>query len=275
MGSMTSQSIRAKALLLFLICGVVSGFGQGPASPASVDDRATAVLARAVDRLGGDRYLQVRSQISKGKFSMMKAGALISFQTFLDVIVFPDRERTDFKSQGTKQIQVNTGDTGWVYDGDQELVKVQTENQVAGFKQGIRTSLDNLLRSNWKGDAELTYVGKRAATLGKRNEVVKLTYKDGFAVEFEFSADDGLPQKALYKRTDISGEELKEEDRYAQFIEVNGISFPFVVDRFTNNIHASRINFESIEVNQPIPESIFDKPASPKEARKEVKLGKG
>ena len=207
MGSMTSQSIRAKALLFFLICGVVSGFGQGPASPASVDDRATAVLARAVDRLGGDRYLQVRSQISKGKFSMMKAGALISFQTFLDVIVFPDRERTEFKSQGTKHIQVNTGDTGWVYDGDQELVKVQTENQVAGFKQGIRTSLDNLLRSNWKGDAELTYVGKRAATLGKRNEVVKLTYKDGFAVEFEFSADDGLPHQALYERTDSSGEE--------------------------------------------------------------------
>ena len=268
-----SLSFRIAILPFLLLCNLPAGFAQGADGPAPVDERAAAVISRAISRLGGDRYLQVRSQVSKGKFSVMKAGGLVSFQTFLDVIIYPDRERTEFKSQGTKHIQVNTGDSGWVYDGDQELVKVQAPNQVANFKQGIRTSLDNLLRSNWKSEAELTYVGKRAATLGKRNEVVKLTYKDGFSVEFEFSADDGLPQKALFKRTDISGEELKEEDRYAQFIEVKGIYFPFVVDRYTNNSHASRINFESIEVNQPIPDSIFEKPASPKEARKEIKIG--
>ena len=268
-----SLSTRVLGLVSTLLLISLDGFPQSTQTGPRTDERAEAIIARAIDRLGGNRYLQVRSQISKGKFSVMKAGSLISFQTFLDVIVFPDRERTEFKNQGTKHIQVNTGSTGWVYDGDQELVKIQTGNQVANFKQGIRTSLDNLLRSYWKGDAELTYIGKRAATLGKRNEVVKLTYKDGFSVEFEFSSDEGLPQKALYKRADASGEELKEEDRYAQFIEVNGIYFPFVVDRFTNGSHASRINFESIEVNQSIPEGIFEKPTSPKEARKDIKLG--
>jgi hypothetical protein len=237
------------------------------------DERASAILSRAIARVGGDRYLQVRSQISRGKFSVMKAGALISFQSFLDVIVFPDRERTEFKDQGTKHIQVNTGPTGWVYDGDQELVKIQTPTQIANFRQSMRTSLDNLLRSHWKGQADLTYVGKRAATLGKRNDVLRLNYKDGFSVEFEFASDDALPQKALYTRTDASGEELKEEDRYAQFIDQNGIAFPFVVDRFTNGSHASRINFESIEINQAVPESIFEKPGSPKDARKDIKLG--
>lgn len=264
----TRVLVLVSALLLISLDGSPQSAQTGPQS----DERAVAIIARAIDRLGGNRYLQVRSQISKGKFSVMKAGSLISFQTFLDVIVFPDRERTEFKNQGTKHIQVNTGSTGWVYDGDQELVKIQSADQIANFKQGIRTSLDNLLRSYWKGDAELTYVGKRAATLGKRNDVVKLTYKDGFFGEFEFSADDGLPQKAVYKRTTSSGEELKEEDRYAQFLDVKGIYFPFVVDRFTNGSHASRINFESIEVNQPIPESVFEKPASPKEARKDIKL---
>jgi hypothetical protein len=264
---------RILGWVLLLLVGSATGFAQSAGTASSSDEKATAIISRAIERVGGDRYLQVRSQISRGKFSVMKAGALISFQTFLDVVLFPDRERTEFKNQGTKHIQVNTGSTGWVYDGDQELVKIQTENQVANFKQGIRTSLDNLLRSYWKGAAELTYIGRRPATLGKRNDVVKLTYKDGFSVEFEFATDDGLPQKAVYKRTDTSGEELKEEDRYAQFIETNGISFPFVVDRFTNNAHASRINFESIQVNQSIPETVFEKPFSPKEARKEIKLG--
>ena len=272
MYSQISLNTRISWLVLSVLICSGSALPQALDTVPRPDERAGAIVSRAIERLGGDRYLQVRSQISKGKFSVMKAGALISFQTFLDVIVFPDHERTEFKNQGTKHIQVNTGSNGWVYDGDQELVKIQSADQIANFKQGIRTSLDNLLRSYWKGDAELTYVGKRAATLGKRNDVVKLTYKDGFSVEFEFAADDGLPQKAVYKRTPSSGEELKEEDRYAQFIEVKGIYFPFVVDRFTNGSHASRINFESIEVNQSIPEAIFEKPVSPKEARKDIKL---
>ena len=257
---------------LLLLGFSVAGFSQNSSTIDERDERAVNILARAVERLGGDRYLQIKTQVSKGKYTVMRSGTVISFQSFLDVIVFPDRERTEFKSRGTKHIQVNSGDTGWIYDGDQELVKVQTERQIANFKQAIRTSLDNLLRSQWKGEADLTYVGKRPATLGKRNDVVRLTYKDGFWVEFEFAADDGLPQKAIYKKPTSDGQEVTEEDRYALFVELKGIRFPYVVDRFTDGTHLSRINYESIEVNRSVPPAIFEKPATPKEARKEIKL---
>jgi len=241
------------------------------APPATEAGKAESIVAKAVKLLGGDRYLQIKTQIGRGKFSVIREGTVVSFQTFLDIIAFPDKERTEFKGQGSRTIQVNTGETGWIYDGDQELIKVQTKDQAANFKQGIRTSLDNLLRGYWTNDAELAYIGRRPSTLGKRNDVVKLTYKDGFAVEFEFAVDDGLPQKAIYRRTDADGEEIKEEDRYAQFIEVGGIRSPFIVDRFTNGKPSSRINYESLEFNKTFPESIFAKPATPKDAKKEIK----
>lgn len=270
---MKNLMLRFLPIFVLTLCLYLAGsaFAQAKAED-SKDVKASEILARAVESLGGERYLQVKTQIGKGKFTVLRAGTVVSFQSFLDVIVYPDRERTEFKSSGTKHIQVNTGETGWVYDGDQELVKVQTDRQIANFKQAMRTSLDGLLRSSWKGDADLTYVGRRPATLGKRNEVVRLTYNDGFTVEFEFAVDDGLPQKAIYKRTESDGEEITEEDRYAQFVELKGIKFPFVVDRFTSGTHSSRINYESIEVNQPISDSIFDKPATPKDARKDIKL---
>lgn len=236
------------------------------------DEKAALILVKAVQQLGGERYLQIRTQIGRGKFSVIKDGSVVLFQKFVDVIVFPDKERTDFRGNGSRTVQANTGTTGWVYDGDQELIKIQNAGQIANFKQGIRTSLDNLLRGHWKDEAVLAYVGKRPATLGKRNDVVKLTYKDGFAVEFEFSADSGLPQKAIYKRTNDEGEEIKEEDRYAQFIEIGGITSPFIVDRFTNGKPSSRINYETIEFNKSIPDAIFAKPSSAKEAKKELKL---
>jgi len=89
---------------------------------------------------------------------------------------------------------------------------------------------------------------------------VKLAYDDGFAVEFEFSADNGMPRKAIYK----SGEETTEMDLYEQFISVGGIKTPFVVDRRTNDEHMSRVNYDSVKFNVKVPDSIFEKPADEK-----------
>lgn len=245
---------------------------QSSGKPASGDvAKAEAIIAKAVQNLGGNLYLQIKTQVGKGKFSVIKESMVASFQSFLDVIVFPDKEITEFKGQGSRTVQTNTGDTGWIFDGDQEIIKIQTPSQIENFKQGTRTSLDNLLRGGWKGEAELGYVGRRPSTLGKRNDVIRLTYKDGFEVEFEFAVEDGMPQKAVHKRTNSEGEEIKEEDRYAQFIDVKGIRAPFIIDRFTNGKASSRINFETIEFNKSISDSIFAKPATVKDAKKEIK----
>lgn len=234
-------------------------------------NQAEAVIQKAVQLLGGERYMNVRSQVGQGNFSILKDGVNVSVQTFIDVIVFPDKERTEFKGAGVKSVQTNTGSTGWVFDGDQELIKVQSEKQVANFHRGLRTSLDNLLRGYWKGDAELTYIGRRPGTLGKRNDAVKLTYKDGFVVEFEFTAEEGTPVKAIYKTT--NGEEtVTEEDRYAQFVDTQGITAPYIIDRFTNGKHSSRINFLTIEYNKTIPDSIFVKPTDTKAFKKDLKI---
>jgi hypothetical protein len=245
-------------------------FGQS-ATPAT-DEKAQAVLKKAVGSLGGDKYLQVKTQIGRGKFSVIRDGAVVSFQSFVDVIAFPDKERTEFRGTGIKTVQANSGMTGWTFDDGNQLIKDQNERQVLDFRRGLRTSLDNLLRGYWRNDGVLSYVGKRPATLGKRNDVVRLVYGDGFAVEFEFAADDGLPAKAVYERQNGDGETIKEEDRYAQFIDVDGVKFPFIVDRVSNGKPSSRINYDSVEFNKAVPDAVFAKPTGPKELKKDLKL---
>jgi hypothetical protein len=273
---MNKFSLRIVQPALFLSLSSIFStvaFAQVDTNGVSQNQKAGQIIARAVQILGGDRYLAVKSQVGRGKFSVIKENAVVSFQTFTDAIVFPDRERTEFKGGGTRLVQVNTGDTGWVFDREQDLIKIQNQGQIDNFKRGLRTSLDNLLRRYWKGEAELTYVGRRAATLGKRNDVVRLAYKDGLAVEFEFAVDDGLPQKAIYKQPTAEGEEpVAEEDRYAQFVDVDGVKTPFIIDRFTGGKQSSRINYDSVEFNKDLPDSIFAKPANVKDAKKEVKL---
>jgi hypothetical protein len=261
----TLSLLKTLSLTLCLCLLAIDGAAQDR------DEKAEAVLKKAVQVMGGDNYLKVKTQIGRGKFSLMREGMTGSFQSFVDIIVYPDKERTEFKAFGTKTVQTNTGDAGWIYDGQAQVINVQTEKQVSEFKRGMNANIDNLLREHWRGKADLSYVGRREASLGKRNDVVKLTFNDGFTVEFEFSAE-GYPVKALYKRTNPEGLESKEEDRYAQFVDVLGIKAPFIIDHFSRGVHTSRINYETIEFNKAVPDSIFTKPGSVKDLKKDLKL---
>src|SRR5690348_1006458 len=104
---------KAKLVVFCLLVFCVVQIASAQAKP---DDHAAAIVAKAVQFVGGDRYLQVKSQVGRGKFSTIRDGGVASFQSFTDVIVFPDKERTEFKSGASKTIQTNSGSTGWFFD---------------------------------------------------------------------------------------------------------------------------------------------------------------
>ncbi|HEX8706923.1 MAG TPA: hypothetical protein VF723_01570 [Pyrinomonadaceae bacterium] len=233
-------------------------------SPAA-DEKAEQIIARAIEAMGGSAYLNVRSVIGRGLFTQFRDGETGLPSGFIDYIVFPDKERTEFRVPTGKIIQTNTGDKGWVYDGAAKSVNDMKPAQIEDFKLAMRASVDNLLRGTWRREgAELSYRGRREAGLARRNEAVRLTYPDGFQVEFEFGARDGLPMKVLYKRKNAEGEERAEEDRLAQHVKIDGVIAPFVIDHFVAGSQTSRINYQSVEFNRPIAETLFARPANAK-----------
>ena len=236
-----------------------------PKAAPKVDEKAVAVVNRAVEALGGPAYLGVRTVTSKGYFTEFREGISGIPVTFRDYLVFPDRERTEFKGAGVQFLQVNTGATGWVFEAKKKQLTDVTPEQVESFKTTLRTSIDNLPRGWWRNEgASLTYVGRREAGLARRNEVVRVTYPDGFEAEFEFDAREGLPAKVLYKRPNAEGETVEEEDRYAQFLTIQGVRFPFVIDHYRAGQQSSRVNYDTVELNKPVPDSLFAKPADVK-----------
>lgn len=257
-------------LLLFSVCGLpASVYAQGDDSAKKVaapDPKAEALVARAVEVLGGSNYLNVKTVIGRGFYTTFHDGMSQLPARFLDYIVFPDKERTEFTGAGIKAIQTNVGNTGWMYDGATKTLSDMKESQIADFKRSMRTTLENLLQGWWRKEgASLAYVGRREAGLAKRNETVRLTYPDGYWIEFEFGARDGLPAKMIYKRTKTKPnsdetEETTEEDRLAKPITIDGITAPWVIDHYVNGLQTSRINYESIEYNKPLPDSLFAKP---------------
>jgi hypothetical protein len=261
-------------LVWFSVCTFPSGIcaqGDDAAKKASnPDPKAEAVVARAVEALGGNSYLNVKTVVGRGFYTIFLDGMSQLPARFLDYIAFPDKERTEFTGAGIKAIQTNVGNTGWLYDGATKSLSDMKESQIADFKRSMRTTLENLLQGWWRKEgATLTYIGRREAGLAKRNETVRLTYPDGYWIEYEFGARDGLPAKMIYKRTRTKPnseetEETTEEDRLAKPITIDGITAPWVIDHYVNGVQTSRINYESIEYNKPLSDSLFAKPENAK-----------
>lgn len=248
-------------ILLLLLSLVLS---QAPQS--SADQKSQEIIDRAVEAMGGSKYLNIQTVVGKGFYTSYRDGISQIPAKFLDYISYPDRERTEFTGAGIKTIQTNDGDTGWLFDGAVKKISDQTPAQVENFKAAMRTSVENLLRGWWKKEGgKVTYVGRREAGLAARNEVVRLTYPDGYWIEYEFGARDNLPAKVIYKRTrkdPDSGDqvEVTEEDRVMKFTMIDGINAPWIIDHYIEGKQATRINYDSVQYNQPLADTLFAKP---------------
>ena len=254
-------------MILVLILSLFLAQTPAPAPSPSIDEKSQQIVDRAVEALGGPKYLNVQTVIGKGFFTSYKDGISQIPARFLDYIAYPDSERTEFSGAGIRTIQTNVGDTGWLFDGAVRKISDQTPAQVEEFKRAMKTGLEYLLRGNCKKEgAKVTYVGRREAGVGKRNEAVRVTDPSGSWIEYEFGARDGLPAKIIYKRMrkdPDSGDmvETNEEDQLYKFIEIDGVIAPWVIDHFINGKQSTRINYESVQYNQRFPENLFTKPA--------------
>lgn len=78
--------------------------------------------------------------------------------------------------------------------------------------------------------------------------------------------------KVIYKSKNSEGQEIKKEDRYAQFVEIQGVMTPLVIDHYENDVQVYRVNYKSIVYNKPVPDFVFQKPNNIKDLKKDLKF---
>jgi hypothetical protein len=100
----------------------------------AIDAKAEQILRRAVEALGGNNYMSVHSEIGRGLFTPFRDGVSGIPSAFVDYIVFPDRERTEFRNSDGRVIQTNIGAKGWVFDGAKRSIKDMTPEQAEDFR---------------------------------------------------------------------------------------------------------------------------------------------
>lgn len=245
-----------------LLCAVLCG----AQTPPETAEQGVKLLRAAIEARGGDRYLSFKTLVGTGQYTAFDKGSSTVPMPFIDTIVFPDKERTEFGKGKRKdrRIQVNVGSTGWVYDGDAETLKDQNDKQTRAFLDGLMYDVDRILRGGWQAPGvRVRLAGREEIRPGERADVVEIELNPEQKLFLWLDRSTHLPMSAIYE---IPGDQgiTRNETRFFQYIAYDGVKFPNIVDFFRDGIQTSRINYLDIKPNAPIPDDIFAKPASAK-----------
>lgn len=251
---------------------IVGWFPFANAQDGNDAAKAEALLREAIKTRGGDAYLKVRSVVGRGIYTAFEKGESGLPTEFVDYVIYPDRERTEFGKGDHKYIQTNSGNEGWIYDASQKMIRPQTEEQVKSFKQGLRQDLDHLLKQGWQEQgAKVIYVGRREVWKNTFSEALRVEFADGLKVTMHFDPRAKLPlmieYSAKYKNED--GEERLGDNqvRFFRWVNFGGIQFPTIQDFYRNGKQTTRVNYETVNLNAEVPEKLFAKPNNIKEVK--------
>ena len=236
-----------------------------PNDPKNVE-HGHELIKQAIQARGGDRFMSFTSIMTTGIFTPYDKGLSQNPTQFIDWIVYPDKERTDFGKgkKKNRRIQVNVSKTGWVYDGDAETLKDQTDKQIEEHLEGLDFDIDRLLRSAMKDSGvEVGYAGREETRPGERADVIAVRFKSDRTAYLLLDRQTHLPMSLSYEITGDSGL-VKNEIRYAQYVDYSGVKFPNIVDYYRDNAQTARVNIQSVTLNAPAGAELFAKPASVK-----------
>ncbi len=271
---MVSSLIKTSKLFskLMRACLVVSAVAitadaqrSDPNDPKNAE-RGAELIKMAIQARGGATYLGYKTIMSTGQFTPYDKGVSQFPVQFVDWIVYPDRERTEFGKgkKKNRKIQVNVGKTGWFYDGEAETLKDQTDQQIQSHLDGMEFDIDRILRVAWKEPGvEVRFAGREEIRPGERADVVEIRLNPEKPVFLTLDRHTHLPMTLIYEKAGASGL-TKNEVRFFQYVEYDGVKFPNIVDFYRDGVQESRVNYQSVKINVPVNDEVFAKPASVK-----------
>jgi len=260
------KSLAFALLLAAAILSEASGYVQeqdenDPAKPASV-------IREAITVRGGDAYLKIHNVESRGQYTPFEKGVSGDPMSFVDYIVYPNRERTEFGKGDNKFIQCNSEIANWVFEAKAKMIRDQKDDQIKQFQQSARYDLDNLLRTaSQQSGVKLVYLGRREAWRNTFSEAVRVDFDDGGAATLHFDPRSKLPVMIEYKTVGEEGATVNNEARYFRWVDFNGIKFPTLQDFYRDGKQSARVSFDTVSFNLSLPDKLFAKPTNVKEVK--------
>jgi hypothetical protein len=225
------------------------------------DKKARAILDQALQALGGQQYLNLRSRETKGRgfsFHHGRPSGMAIFWNFLEFTDrgIPDKERTEYTPE-RDVARVYVGNKAWeiTYKGPKLLDAKDLED----YLRLKHFSLDTILRT-WINDPGVIvlYQGNAIAAQHEAYKITVINAKDE-SVDLFFDTESHLPVKKSFEwRDPIDRQKNLEEEIYENYRDAGGVMVPYNTTRYFNGDMSAERFLNAATINETLDETMFD-----------------
>lgn len=233
-----------------LLCGLLASPGA-----ARAQTTASEVLARVIERFGGEKYLAVEDIRASGRFFQFQRGALVGGEVFVDYIRLPDAERTEF-GKDADIVRINNAGVGW--NVTEDAVEEQLPEQIAVFTEEFQVGLTYILRYVVPdADTTLQYLGRDMLDF-KRVDILEMRTPDRTRINLYVERDTGVVVRKTVRRID---DPTVYEEMYSNYHVIDGVYTPLLLLRYENGQKTMEIRYQEVSYNNNFPDRLFGEPA--------------
>jgi len=226
-------------------------------APVAQTQTADEIIAKYIKTIGGREKIKAVNEI-------VRVGKFIGGGGFEAPVrqenKRPDMVRTEFTTQGMTGITAYDGKSGWKIEpwGGKKDVESLDEGELRGIEQDA--DFDGpLIDYNTKGNT-VKFIGTEPVD-GTDTYKLEVKLKSGDTYTYYMDTDYYVPIKIEVKRT-IRGNESEFFINLGDYKEVNGVYYPFYREIGSKGSEfTGKTTYEKIEVNTPLADDRFSKPA--------------
>ena len=262
------------AVGVLMIWAPFAGRTQAPqaANPATDDAaknaaQAHAVLDAMIKAMGGDAWLNMKSQYREGHYAVFFHGTPdLGTTKFYEVHSWPDHDRTEFTTH-RDVMQFFIGRQGWevTYRGKKPLPADQVEDYMRRRDHSVETAV-----KVWMKDPNtiLIYEGQQ---LAERHlaDTVTLISSQNEAITIQVDAQTHLPLRRSFQWRDPEYHDKNTDaEEYDGYRTVDGIPTPYTVTRFKNDEMVRQVFIDKVAFNQDLPADFWNVDAAERRIKK-------
>jgi outer membrane lipoprotein-sorting protein len=243
--------------LLLALLVTAPAFGQMPVNPESAA-KAKELFARAVEALGGDAFLQVKTAQFEGRVYGFRRGDLSGLAQVVQYIGYPDRSREEY-GEKKEEIHITNGDKGWMIDING--VHPEPEEEMKSRRESRSMRAFYVLRYRLGEEGSIVEYVNRDIWENREVDVVRFVDKDNGVLTFSLDASTALPARTTWVHRDPqTRERIEEVETFGNYFTRNGIATPRRTVRLRNGTRVFEAVIRQAQFNVPHAESLFQPP---------------
>ena len=251
------------------------------------------LVQQVIATLGGPAYLNVRDSECLGKVAQFGAiGDSPNFTEFRDLWLLPDKNRTEYRTQGEHTIlgflmgaqgllithgganvTVFNGSEGWALD--RKGITPQPDDAITGFNEQVKSGMNNMLRKRMnEPGVDVRYAGPDLIDL-KEAEWIEFTDSDHRVMRLGIEKYSHLPLRWVVStrnpETRVTAEAMTS---YTQYMMMDGVKTPLSIELYNNDHKLSQTFLSSCKYNSDIIPQLFTRASLEQLAAETAKKGK-